>query len=162
MNHVFALVWNASLGCWAVTHEFSKRCRKGSRCSGKLALAALLLSTGFSSSAFATCSTAGSTVTCTGVPVLPLFLNQYSSATNGLTVNVNPGAQMNAILGGHVMDLTGVNISLNNSGTLDPALFGFVSILSGGAFIGTGATSAVSVLNNASGIMRGTGILGST
>ena len=159
MNHVFALVWNASLGCWAVTHEFSKRCRKGSRCSGKLALAALLLSTGFSSSAFATCSTAGSTVTCTGVPVLPLFLNQYSSATNGLTVNVNPGAQMNAILGGHVMDLTGVNISLNNSGTLDPALFGFVSILSGGAFIGTGATSAVSVLNNASGIMRGTGML---
>lgn len=159
MNHVFALVWNASLGCWAVTHEFSKRCRKGSRCSGKLALAALLLSTGFSSSAFATCSTAGSTVTCTGVPVLPLFLNQYSSATNGLTVNVNPGAQMNAILGGHVMDLTGVNISLNNTGTLDPALFGFVSILSGGAFIGTGATSAVSVLNNASGIMRGTGML---
>ncbi|MEK1908215.1 MAG: ESPR domain-containing protein, partial [Pseudomonas sp.] len=43
MNHVFALVWNASLGCWAVTHEFSKRCRKGSRRIGKLALAALLL-----------------------------------------------------------------------------------------------------------------------
>ena len=66
---------------------------------------------------------------------------------------------MNATLGGHVMDLTGVNISLNNSGTLDPALLGLVSVLSGGAFIGTGATSTVSVLNNASGIIRGTGML---
>ncbi len=52
MNRVFALVWNASLGCWKVTHEFSKRCRKGSRRSGRLVLAALLLSTGFSSTAF--------------------------------------------------------------------------------------------------------------
>lgn len=159
MNHVFALVWNASLGCWAVTHELSKRCRKGSRRSGKLALAALLLGAGFSPTAFATCSTSGSTVTCTGVPSLPLFLNNFSSATSGLTVNVNSGAQMNATLGGHVMDLTGVNISLNNSGTIDPALLGLVSVLSGGAFIGTGATSTVSVLNNASGIIRGTGML---
>lgn len=159
MNHVFALVWNASMGCWAVTHEFSKRCRKGSRRTGKLALATLLLGTGFSSTAFATCSTAGSTVTCTGVPSLPLFLNNFSSATNSLTVNVNSGAQMNATLGGHVMDLTGVNISLNNSGTIDPALLGLVSVLSGGAFIGTGATSTISVLNNASGIIRGTGML---
>ncbi|WP_095152643.1 autotransporter-associated beta strand repeat-containing protein [Pseudomonas sp. Irchel s3b5] len=159
MNHVFSLVWNASLGCWAVTHEFSKRCRKGSRRTGKLALAAMLLGTGFSSTAFATCSTAGSTVTCTGVPSLPLFLNNFSSAANGLTVNVNSGAQMNATLGGHVMDLTGVNISLNNSGTIDPALLGLVSVLSGGAFIGTGASSTVSVLNNASGIIRGTGML---
>ena len=98
-------------------------------------------------------------MTCTGVPSLPLFLNNFSSATNGLTVNVNAGAQMNATLGGHVLDLTGVNISLNNSGTLDPALLGLVSVLSGGAFIGTGASSTVSVLNNASGIMRGTGML---
>lgn len=38
-------------------------------------------------------------------------------------------------------------------------MLGLVSVLSGGAFIGTGATSTVSVLNNASGIMRGTGML---
>jgi hypothetical protein len=43
------------------------------------------------------------------------------------------------------MDLTGVNITLNNSGTLDPALLGLVSVLSGGAFIGTGAASTVNV-----------------
>ena len=32
-----------------------------------------------------------------GVPTLPLFLNDYSSATSGLTVNVTNGAQMNAM-----------------------------------------------------------------
>ncbi|MBV7478306.1 autotransporter-associated beta strand repeat-containing protein [Pseudomonas sp. PDM31] len=159
MNHVFTLVWNAAMGCWNVTHEHSKRRRKNTRRVRKLALSSLLLPLLFSSTAQATCSTAGSTVTCTGVPSLPLFLNNFSSATTGLTVNINSGAQMNATLGGHVLDLTGVNISLNNSGTIDPALLGLVSVLSGGAFIGTGATSTVSVLNNASGIIRGTGML---
>ncbi|PTS95867.1 beta strand repeat-containing protein, partial [Pseudomonas sp. HMWF006] len=123
-----------------------------------LSVAGLLFG-GVSAPALATCSTAGSTVTCSGVPTLPLFLNNFSSATSGLTVNVNSSAQMNATLGGHVMDLTGVNITLNNSGTIDPALLGLVSVLSGGAFIGSGATSTVSVLNNASGIIRGTGML---
>lgn len=43
INHVFALVWNASMGCWTVTHEYSKRCRKGGRRRGKPTLPALLL-----------------------------------------------------------------------------------------------------------------------
>ena len=124
----------------------------------RLSVAGLLFCA-VSPQAQATCSTVGSTVTCTGVPSLPLFLNNFSSATSGLTVNVNSGAQMNATLGGHVMDLTGVNITLNNSGTIDPAILDLVSVLSGGAFIGTGATSVVNVLNNASGIIRGTGML---
>jgi hypothetical protein len=34
------------------------------------------------------------------VPSLPLFLNNYASAASGLTVNVNAGAQMNALGGG--------------------------------------------------------------
>ena len=91
------------------------------------------------------------------MPSLPLFLNNFSSPSSNLTVNVNSGAQMNATLGGHVLDLTGANVTLNNSGTLDPSLLGLVSVLSGGAFIGNGVVSAVSVLNNTSGIMRGTG-----
>lgn len=123
-----------------------------------LSVAGLLFG-GVSEQALATCSAAGSTITCSGVPTLPLFLNDYSSATSGLTVNVNSGAQMNATLGGKVINLTGANINLNNSGTLDPALLGLVSILSGGAFIGTGATSTVSIVNNATGIIRGTGML---
>ena len=124
----------------------------------QLSIAGLLFG-GVSTPAQATCSTAGSIVTCTGVPSLPLFLNNFTSPSNNLTVNVNSGAQMNATLGGRVLDLTGVNVTLNNSGTIDPALLGLVSVLSGGAFVGSGLTSTVSVLNNASGIMRGTGML---
>ncbi|KAF1032728.1 MAG: hypothetical protein GAK37_00399 [Pseudomonas sp.] len=109
--------------------------------------------------ALATCSAAGSTITCTGVPTLPLFLNNYSNATNDLTVNVGTGAQMNATLGGKVINLGGTNITLNNSGTIDPALLGLVSILSGGAFIGSGTVSAVNVVNASTGLIRGTGML---
>src|SRR5471032_1682564 len=63
--------------------------------------------------------TAGATVTCTGVPSLPLFLNTFASAVNNLTVNVNSGAQMNATLGGVALNLTGNNLTFNNSGTID-------------------------------------------
>ncbi|MDR3442415.1 MAG: autotransporter domain-containing protein [Legionella sp.] len=111
---------------------------------------------------WATCSTVGSVVTCSGVPSLPLFLNNYASSTDGLTVNVTPtsfSTQMNAQLGGQVISLTGQNYTLNNSGLIDPALLGLVSVLSGGAFIGTGSVSTVNVLNNAAGIIKGTGIL---
>ena len=104
----------------------------------------------------ATCSTVGSTVTCTGVPGLPLFLNNFNSATNSLTVNVNSGAQMNATLGGKVMNLSGAGITLNNSGTIDPALLGLVPVLSGGVAMGSGASTVYSITNLASGIIRGT------
>ncbi|VTU15320.1 Fluffing protein [Variovorax sp. PBL-H6] len=175
MNHIYRLIFNRATGAPQAVSEVGRKSGAGqggqelnvSTFVARLSPLGLAIRLGIvgivgglaAPSAMATCATSGSTVTCTGVPTLPLFLNNFSSATNGLTVNVNSGAQMNATLGGHVMDLTGVNISLNNSGTLDPALLGLVSVLSGGAFIGTGATSTVSVLNNASGIMRGTGML---
>ncbi len=112
---------------------------------------------------FAACSpaspTAGATVTCTGVPSLPLFLNTFSSAVNSLTVNVNAGAQLNATLGGKALTLTGNNTTLNNSGTIDPALLGLVSVLSGGVVIGNTAASVLNITNSATGIMRGTGAL---
>ncbi|AZE72530.1 YapH protein [Pseudomonas synxantha] len=103
--------------------------------------------------------TPGATVTCTGVPSLPLFLNTFSSAVNNLTLNVNAGAQLNATLGGKALTLTGNNATLNNSGTIDPALLGLVSVLSGDVVIGNTAASALSITNSASGIMRGTGAL---
>ena len=103
--------------------------------------------------------TPGATVTCTGVPSLPLFLNTFSSAVNNLTLNVNAGAQLNATLGGKALTLTGNNATLNNSGTIDPALLGLVSVLSGGVVIGNTAASALNITNTASGIMRGTGAL---
>lgn len=55
MNHVFALVWNAAQGCWTVTHEHTKRCRKGAGRVAKVALPALMLSL-FVDSAQAACS----------------------------------------------------------------------------------------------------------
>ncbi|WLH82387.1 autotransporter-associated beta strand repeat-containing protein [Pseudomonas sp. FP2338] len=116
-----------------------------------------------SPAAMAACSpaspTAGATVTCTGVPSLPLFLNTFSSAVNNLTVNVNPGAQLNATLGGIALNLTGNNTTLNNSGTIDPALLGLVSLLSGGVVMGNTAASTVNFTNTATGIIRGTGAL---
>ncbi|KPG76260.1 autotransporter-associated beta strand repeat-containing protein [Pseudomonas libanensis] len=101
----------------------------------------------------------GATVTCTGVPSLPLFLNTFSSAVNNLTLNVNAGAQLNATLGGKALTLTGNDTTLNNAGTIDPALLGLVSVLSGGVVIGNTAASALNITNTASGIMRGTGAL---
>ncbi|WP_342356518.1 autotransporter-associated beta strand repeat-containing protein [Pseudomonas salomonii] len=116
-----------------------------------------------SPAAMAACSpaspTTGATVTCTGVPSLPLLLNTFSSAVNNLTVNVNPGAQLNATLGGIALNLTGNNTTLNNSGTIDPAVLGLVSVLSGGVVVGNTAASAVNITNTATGIIRGTGAL---
>jgi len=116
----------------------------------RLGIAGLVLGLA-SPQAMAACSpaspTAGATVTCTGVPSLPLFLNTFASAVNGLTVNVNSGAQMNATLGGQVLNLTGNNLTLNNSGTIDPALLGLVTVLSGGVTLGNTAASNVTINN---------------
>jgi len=113
--------------------------------------------------ALAACSpaspTAGATVTCTGVPSLPLFLNTFASAVNNLTVNVNSGAQMNATLGGQSLNLTGNNLTFNNSGTIDPALLGAVTGLGTALMIGNGSASTVNINNTLTGIMRGTGDL---
>lgn len=127
----------------------------------RLGLAGLLFGA-VSPEALAACSVSGSTVTCTGLPGLPglpLFPNDFSSAANGLTVNVDSAAQMNAALGGRVLSLTGVNISLNNAGIIDPAILGAISLLSGGVFIGNGGVSLVNVVNNAGAYIRGTGAL---
>lgn len=104
-------------------------------------------------------SGSGATVTCSGVPALPLFLNTFSSAANNLTVNVNFGAQLNATLGGQVFNLSGNNITLNNAGVIDPALLVAVSVLSGGALIGNGGASTVNITNLATGTMNGTASL---
>ena len=119
-----------------------------------------LLFGGFSAPAFASCATVGSSVTCTGVPTLPLLLNTYASAANGLTVNVDAGAAMNAVPGGSAIALTGSNVTLNNSGTIDPAYTGPMSQLSGALLLGaSGAPGVINVLNNAGGILRGTGMV---
>ncbi|WP_374620476.1 autotransporter-associated beta strand repeat-containing protein, partial [Pandoraea sp.] len=110
---------------------------------------------------WAACSTAGNVVTCSGAanPLAP----SYANATGSLQVNVNSGAGVGVLLGigGAAMSLTGSNVTLVNSGTIDPSLLGGIGILSSGTVIGNSNAggSTQTVTNNA--IMRGTvGILG--
>lgn len=177
MNHSYRSIWNAALGTWVAAPETARAGKNSAKSTVRIsagntpagagalvgrvravaAAAALLCLVGISPAAWAACTTAGSIVTCSGLGTR-LLPNNFSSAADGLMVNIKAGAQMNAVLGSHVIKLTGTNLSLFNSGTIDPALLGPVSLLSGGAFLGNGATSAISV-SNTSGIIRGTGRL---
>jgi outer membrane autotransporter protein len=111
--------------------------------------------------AWAACSAAGTTVTCSGAanPLAP----SYATGADNATVNVNPGASVGVLLGigGTALTMTGNNAQLNNSGRIDPSLFGLTSLLSSGAVIGNGAASTVTVNNNLGGVINGTsGLLG--
>ncbi|WP_236349199.1 beta strand repeat-containing protein, partial [Pseudomonas lactis] len=112
---------------------------------------------------FAACSpaspTAGATVTCTGVPTLLLIPNTFNSAVNTLTVNVTAGTKLNTLVGGVALSLTGNNTTLNNAGTIDPAVLGLVSALSGGVVIGNSTANALNITNAATGVINGTGAL---
>lgn len=156
MNRTYRTVWNASLGAWVATSEAARRSHK-SGVRSALSLAAVVPLLAAMGTAQAACSTIGSTVTCTGFPGLPLFLNSYTSSTNNLTVNVNAGTQMNATMGGKVITLGGTGLTLNNSGNIDPSYLGQVPILSGGVSMGTGVSTTYSITNLASGTLRGTG-----
>ncbi|CAI8940665.1 fibronectin-binding autotransporter adhesin [Pseudomonas sp. IT-P176] len=108
-----------------------------------------------------TSPSAGATVTCTGVPTLPLLLNTFSSSVDALTVNVTSGAGLNATLGGAALSLTGNNVTLNNAGTVDPAFAGLITQLSNGVVVGNATASTVNISNAGSGIFRGSaGVLG--
>ncbi|VVD76583.1 Adhesin BmaC autotransporter [Pandoraea iniqua] len=120
-----------------------------------------LVSAAVSAPAWATCTVAGSVVTCSGAanPLAPSF----SNATNNLQVNVNSGAGVGVLLGigGTAMTLTGNNVTLVNGGTIDPSVLGSLGLLASGTVIGNGNAggSTQTVTNNA--IMRGTvGLLG--
>lgn len=99
--------------------------------------------------AHATCSTAGTTVTCSGVanPLAP----SYSNSANNLNATVNPGASVGVLLGvgGTAMSLTGNNTTLTNNGTIDPSALGSgLGVLSSGAVVGNAAASTATVTNN--------------
>ncbi|MDU0342401.1 autotransporter-associated beta strand repeat-containing protein [Bosea rubneri] len=78
-------------------------------------------------------------------------------------MTINPGASIGVLLGvgGTAMSFTGSNVSLTNSGTVDPMLLGQLSILSSGLVVGNTNASIVSVTNNSGGTLAGTsGLLG--
>ncbi|PCE32533.1 autotransporter domain-containing protein [Burkholderia ubonensis] len=105
--------------------------------------------------AYATCSTAGTTVTCSGVanPLQP----SYANSANNINATVNPGASVGVLLGvgGTAMSLTGNNTTLTNNGTIDPSALGSgLGVLSSGAVVGNASASiSTNVINN--GTMNG-------
>lgn len=97
----------------------------------------------------ATCSQAGTNVTCSGVasPLTP----DFSSNLNNINVTVNPGASLGVLLGvgGTAMKLTGNNVTLTNNGLIDPSVLGSgLGVVSNGAVIGSIAASQTNVTNN--------------
>lgn len=118
MNHVFALVWNAALDCWIVTHEHTKRCRKGAGRVAKAALPALMLSL-LVDSAQAACS-----------PLTPLQCSNYGDTylyggTHTLSNSTLLGPGRLIINGPVTLSssgypvLLGNDIAINNSLTVD-------------------------------------------
>ncbi|MCM5576646.1 ESPR domain-containing protein, partial [Xanthomonas hortorum pv. pelargonii] len=160
MNRAFALVWNAAIGNWVVTHELVRRRRKSGatrRCLSSL----VVLAVGAAAPALAwgACTpalpAAGATVTCTG---LPITSNSFASGANNLTVNVAAGTQMTAgLLGGTAIALSGTNATLNNSGTVDPSVLGLLSVLSTGVTMGNASSTLVTANNLSTGTIYGTG-----
>ncbi|ALM86037.1 autotransporter domain-containing protein [Bordetella sp. N] len=128
----------------------------------RLTLALTIALPWWSGSAMAACTpvspTAGATVTCSG-PANPLSPS-YSATADDLTVNMPADSSAGVLLGvgGTVMTLTGNEITLNNAGTIDPALLGSPSILSSGAVVGNGNASIVRIDNMEGGLMRGTSL----
>uniref|UniRef100_UPI003F80D3E5 autotransporter-associated beta strand repeat-containing protein n=1 Tax=Xanthomonas sp. 0924 TaxID=2835534 RepID=UPI003F80D3E5 len=160
MNRAFALVWNAAIGNWVVTHELVRRRRKpGATRRSVSSLVVLAVGAAAPMLAWGACTpalpAAGATVTCTG---LPITSNSFASSANNLTINVAAGTQMTAgLLGGTAIALTGTNATLNNSGTIDPSALGLLSVLSTGVSMGNASSTTVTANNLATGAIYGTG-----
>ncbi|MFS8049625.1 autotransporter domain-containing protein [Rhizobium sp. BR 314] len=109
--------------------------------------------------AHATCSTAGLTVTCSGVanPLAP----SYANSANNINATVNPGASVGVLLGvgGTAMSLTGNNVTLTNDGTIDPSALGAgLGVLSSGAVVGNASASLNTTVTNNGTMYGSTGV----
>ncbi|WP_076593633.1 autotransporter domain-containing protein [Herminiimonas arsenitoxidans] len=170
MNTSYRNLWNPVLGTWVAVSELTRtrgKRSRGGRC-GRISLsirvAIVSLLAGLASpSAMAGCTATGLTVICTGSanPVAP----NYASGANNLSVNIISSAELGVLsgVGGTALSLTGNNITLINSGTIDPSVLGDSSILSSGAVIGNANNSTVNITNDSNGVIKGTtGLISST
>lgn len=159
MNRAFALVWNATIGNWVVTHELVRRRRKpGATRRALPQLVILAAGAAAPALAWSACTpavpVAGATVTCTGLAGIG---NSFASSANNLTINVAAGTQMTAgLLGGTAVALGGTNATLNNAGTIDPSILGLLSVLGTGVTMGNASSTAVTANNLAGGAIYGT------
>lgn len=107
--------------------------------------------------ATAACSTIGASIVCNSAATV-LSPNTINSATSGLTVTVNSGASVSALLGiGYAVNLTGTNYAFTNNGTIDPSLLGLIAAAATGVKMGN-ATGGSVALNNG-GSIYGSGLL---
>ena len=153
MNRIYRLVFNRALGVMQVASEVTQNPGGSAVCAGRVPrlrahqLAVALAATLASGSAFAACNTVGSTVTCD-----PGSVSNYINANSGITVNVLAGATLRTppvIGGGNAATLSGDNVTVNNSGTIDPSS---LILASPGLVIGNGsANNSAIVVNNNSG-----------
>ncbi|WP_147432362.1 beta strand repeat-containing protein [Pararobbsia silviterrae] len=140
--------------------EFMGFVKSGKRIRSDAITAAIYIAFGVSAGLAAddaratTCTTTGTVVNCTGAdnPLSP----SYTNATSGITVNTDSTTSFGVQLavGGTAISLTGSNVTLNNSGVIDPDLLGTLSMLANGTVIGNSSASTINVTN--SGTMNGT------
>lgn len=147
MNRIYRLVFNRALGVMQVASEVARNPAGGARSSTgrviriqqlSLALAATLAS----GSAFALCTTAGTVITCA-----PGAAGGITSSINGVTLNIQPTAQVSSLLGSPVI-LNGNGITVNNQGTVDPQLLLGVGVLGAGMTLGNGLSTANTITVN--------------
>lgn len=128
---------------------------------GKVAISVALIGFGAGSllvadDAKAVCAPAvGDTVACTGA-ANPLSPN-YSNAADNLIVNVGTSATLGVLLGagGTALTLTGSNVMLNNSGTIDTDTLGTLAIVSGGVVMGNTSANVLTVNNYSGAVING-------
>ncbi|MFJ2992302.1 autotransporter-associated beta strand repeat-containing protein [Pandoraea sp. NPDC087047] len=173
-QHLYRLVWRhcrvdvvpapetARQSAGAPASRVRRARRSASPFLTRVCLACMaLLGAAVPMSSWATCTAAGSVVTCSGAanPLAP----SYANAANNLQVNVNNGAGIGVLLGvgGTALTLTGNNVTLVNAGTVDPSLLGGIGLLATGTVIGNGNAGGSTQTVTNTGTMRGTvGILG--
>ncbi|PZP78367.1 MAG: hypothetical protein DI592_15485, partial [Stenotrophomonas maltophilia] len=167
MNRIYRLVFNRALGVMQVASEVAQN-PGGSAITAKrpprlrahqltVALAATLAS----GSAFAACTTAGTTVTCaTGSNT-----NSLANSINGVTLDIQTGAVLSVppIVGGSAVNLSGNGITVNNQGTIDPTLNGGLSLAASGMVLGNNSVggNTINVNNQAGGAIKGLVNIGS-
>ncbi|MBV7417462.1 autotransporter domain-containing protein [Comamonas sp. CMM03] len=165
MNQIYRVVFNAVTGAWQATSETARGRSKSSRSTKRQRRSVmashamgLLLLTGVvgSNTAWAACTpgapTNGVTVTCTGNDQ-----QNFGSAASNLNFNIATGSILSSSGSGDpVLQLTGSNYTINNSGQIYPSNSGQQSQLTTGLKVGNSSAQNIAITNNAIGWISGT------
>ncbi|WP_287915282.1 autotransporter-associated beta strand repeat-containing protein [Comamonas sp.] len=166
MNRVYRVVFNAVSGAWQAVSEIARGPGKSSRSAKRsrssalpvMSAGALLLTLSLGgTSAYAACTpgvpTDGVTLTCAGTDQ-----QNFASSASNLTVNVIGSAIVSSDGSGDpVLQLTGSNNIIVNSGQIYPSYSGQQSLPTTGLKVGNSSTQNITITNNPTGSISGTG-----